>query len=160
MVDAVLSASRALVAVAARSLHHAAEDVTLVQYRVLVELAARGPQRLADLAAVLDVDASTATRMCERLVRKGLVAWRRSATDRRLVRVSLAAAGPWLVADVTARRSRRSWHACPIRTAVPSCPLYARSLQPPGRFRAKVAPSWPLERGLRPTDFSTGTRGL
>ncbi len=43
LVDAVLGASRALVAVAARSLVNVAEDVTLAQYRVLVELAARGP---------------------------------------------------------------------------------------------------------------------
>ena len=51
LVDAVLGASRALVAVAARSLADLAEDVTLAQYRALVELAARGPQRPADLAA-------------------------------------------------------------------------------------------------------------
>ena len=77
LVDAVLGASRALVAVAARSLANVAEDVTLAQYRVLVELAARGPQRLADLAAALGVDRSTATRMCDRLVRKRLVQRRR-----------------------------------------------------------------------------------
>jgi DNA-binding MarR family transcriptional regulator len=98
LVDAVLAASRALVAVAARSLGHIAEDVTLVQYRVLVELAARGPQRLADLAEVLAVDPSTATRMCDRLVR------RRAVTDRRTVRVSVTALGRELVADVTRRR--------------------------------------------------------
>ncbi|HTW09094.1 MAG TPA: MarR family transcriptional regulator [Acidimicrobiales bacterium] len=104
LLDAVLGASRALVAVAARSLVDVADDVTLVQYRVLVELAARGPQRLADLAAVLEVDPSTATRMCDRLVRKGLVTRRRASADRRIVRVSLAPAGRELVADVTRRR--------------------------------------------------------
>ena len=36
VVDAVLSASRVLVAVAARSLGDAAEEVTLTQYRTLV----------------------------------------------------------------------------------------------------------------------------
>lgn len=104
LVDAVLGASRALVAVAARSLGDVAEEVTLVQYRVLVELAARGPQRVADLASVLGVGPSTATRMCDRLVRKGLVSRRRSSTDRRLVRVSLAPEGRELVAEVTSRR--------------------------------------------------------
>ena len=44
------AASRALVAVAARSLATVADDVTLPQYRVLIELASRGPLRLADLA--------------------------------------------------------------------------------------------------------------
>ncbi|MFZ0376596.1 MAG: hypothetical protein WAL38_02105, partial [Solirubrobacteraceae bacterium] len=55
LVVAVLGASRALVAVAARSLANVAEDVTLAQYRVLIELAARGPQRPADLATALRV---------------------------------------------------------------------------------------------------------
>ncbi|HUB69706.1 MAG TPA: MarR family winged helix-turn-helix transcriptional regulator [Acidimicrobiales bacterium] len=104
LLDAVLGASRALVAVAARSLVDVADDVTLVQYRVLVELAASGPQRLADLANGLGVDPSTATRMCDRLVRKGLVLRRRATADRRAVRVSLAPSGRDLVTEVTRRR--------------------------------------------------------
>lgn len=104
LVDAVLSASRALVAVAARSLGDVAEEVTLAQYRVLVELAARGAQSIADLAALLGVGPSTATRMCDRLVRKGLISRRRSTSDRRSVRVSLAHEGKDLVSQVTQRR--------------------------------------------------------
>jgi len=50
VVDAVLSASRVLVAVAARSLADIAEEVTLTQYRTLVVLASRGPQNLVGLA--------------------------------------------------------------------------------------------------------------
>jgi DNA-binding MarR family transcriptional regulator len=104
LVDAVLGASRALVGVAARSLAGVAEDVTLPQYRFLIELASRGPQRLADLASALEVDRSTATRMCDRLVRKRLVTRRRTQEDRRAVRVSLTAAGGELVAEVSRRR--------------------------------------------------------
>ncbi|TAN28792.1 MAG: MarR family transcriptional regulator, partial [Actinomycetota bacterium] len=104
LIDAVLGASRALVAVAARSLGDLAEEVTLAQYRVLVELAARGSQNVADLAAMLGVGPSTATRMCDRLVRKGLVSRRRSTTDRRLVRVSLAPSGRNLVIQVIRKR--------------------------------------------------------
>ncbi len=104
LVDAVLGASRALVAVAARSLADLAEDVTLAQYRALVELAARGPQRPADLASALGVDRSTATRMCDRLVRKQLVQRRRISADRRGVRISLTSAGHALVEEVTRRR--------------------------------------------------------
>ena len=104
MVDAVLSASRALVAVSARSLAALPEDVTLPQYRALVVIAARGPQRLADLAVALGVEPSTATRMCDRLVRKDLVYRRRTSTDRRGVRISLAVAGRELVEEVTRRR--------------------------------------------------------
>jgi DNA-binding MarR family transcriptional regulator len=103
-VDAVIAASRALVAVAARSVAGAGEDVTLAQYRALVVLASRGPQRIADLAGMLDVNPSTATRMCDRLARKRLVRRQRSASDRRSVRVALCPAGQELVAAVTRRR--------------------------------------------------------
>jgi DNA-binding MarR family transcriptional regulator len=104
LVDTVLAASRALVAVAARSLAAAGDEVTLPQYRALVVLAARGPQGTAELAAALAVNPSTATRMCDRLVRRGLVRRHRQAGDRRTVRIALTAAGRELVAEVTRRR--------------------------------------------------------
>jgi DNA-binding MarR family transcriptional regulator len=104
LVDAVLAASRALVAVAARSLAAAAEEVTLPQYRALVVLAADGPKGTADLAAALAVDPSTVTRVCDRLVRKGLVRRHRQPGDRRTVRIALTGAGRDLVAEVTRRR--------------------------------------------------------
>jgi DNA-binding MarR family transcriptional regulator len=104
LVDAVLGASRVLVAVAARSLGDVGEEVTLTQYRTLVVLASRGPQRLAELAEAVDVTPPTASRMCDRLVRKGLIARRHERGDRRLVRLSLADKGRELVAAVTARR--------------------------------------------------------
>lgn len=104
VVDAVLGASRVLIAVAARSVAGAGADVTLPQYRVLVVLASRGPQRLADLSAALDVTPSTGTRMCDRLVRKRLVRRQRLTSDRRSVRVALTEAGAELVAGATRRR--------------------------------------------------------
>ncbi|MGH9064870.1 MAG: MarR family winged helix-turn-helix transcriptional regulator [Acidimicrobiales bacterium] len=104
VIEAVLHASRALVAVAARSLAGAGEDVTLPQYRALVVLAARGPQSMAALASALAVNPSTATRMCDRLVRKGLVRRRASPSDRRQVRLAMTVAGRRLVDDVTERR--------------------------------------------------------
>ncbi len=127
LVDAVLGASRALVAVAARSLANVAEDVTLAQYRFLVELASRGPQKLADLATALAVERSTATRMCDRLVRKHLVTRRRGHDDRRVVNVSLSPAGAALVAEVSRRRRAEittivarmpSAHREPVMTAL------------------------------------------
>ena len=102
--DAVLTASRVLVSVAARSLAGAEEEVSLAQYRVLVVLASRGPQRLADLAEALAVQPSTATRMCDRLVRKGLVRRHRASSDRREIRLALTTPGRHLVDGVTARR--------------------------------------------------------
>ena len=104
MVDAVLSASRSLMAVATRSPGAAAEETTIAQYRVLVVLASRGPQRIVDLAAALDVTPSTAGRMCDRLVRKGLIRRHRARADRRAVLVSVTAAGRLVVDQATARR--------------------------------------------------------
>jgi DNA-binding MarR family transcriptional regulator len=104
VVDAVLSASRVLVAVAARSLADVAEEVTLTQYRTLVVLASRGPQNLAGLADAVGVTPATATRMCDRLVRKDLIRRRTERDDRRQLRVALTARGRSLVDAVTVRR--------------------------------------------------------
>ncbi|HEY2428969.1 MAG TPA: MarR family transcriptional regulator [Acidimicrobiales bacterium] len=101
--DAVLTASRVLVAVAARSLADMG-DVTLPQYRALVVLSSRGPQPVGALAEALAVNPSTATRLAERLVRHGLIRKDPSASDRREVVVSLTAEGRGLIAGVTARR--------------------------------------------------------
>jgi DNA-binding MarR family transcriptional regulator len=104
VVDAVLTASRALVAVSTRSLGEAAEHTTIAQYRMLVVLASRGPQRMTDLAAALDVAPSTAGRMTDRLVRKQLARRHRARADRRSVVVSLTPAGRQVVDEATARR--------------------------------------------------------
>jgi DNA-binding MarR family transcriptional regulator len=103
-VDAVLTASRSLVAVASRSLGAAAEKTRIAQYRALVVLASRGPRRMADVAEALDVAPSTAGRMCDRLVRKGLVRRHRARGDRRAVLVSVSLAGRQVVDEATRRR--------------------------------------------------------
>ena len=102
--EAVLTASRTLVAVATQSLGAVAEDTTLAQYRTLVVLASRGPQRLVDLAGALGVTASTAGRMCDRLVRKQLVRRHRTRADRRSVLITLTQAGEQVVDQATTRR--------------------------------------------------------
>ena len=104
VVDAVLTASRTLIAVAEQSLGAAAEETTLAQYRALVVLASRGPQRMVDLARALEVTAPTAGRMCDRLLRKGLIRRHRARADRREVQVSITAAGRHVVDQATARR--------------------------------------------------------
>jgi DNA-binding MarR family transcriptional regulator len=103
-VDGVLAASRALVAIATRSLGAAAEETTIAHYRALVVLASRGPQRISDLAGALGVAPSTAGRMCDRLVRKRLVRRNRVRADRRSVQVSITPAGRRVVDEATARR--------------------------------------------------------
>jgi len=104
--DAILTASRVLVAVAARSLAAAGEDVTLSQYRALVVLCARGPQTMSALAEHLDCSPSAATRLCDRLVRKDLVDRSRPGANRREVVVGVTSAGAALVRAVTRHRRR------------------------------------------------------
>lgn len=106
LTDAVLTASRVLVAVAARSLVEHAGEVSLHQYRALVVLASRGPLRPVDLAEALGVDPSTATRMCDRLAKKRLISRRRQGDDRREVRLDLNGRSRALMEAVTERRRK------------------------------------------------------
>jgi DNA-binding MarR family transcriptional regulator len=117
MVDAVLSASRVLVAIAARSLADAGEDVTLTQYRSLVILASRGPQNIAELAQTVAVTPPTASRLCDRLIKKGLVRRRTDRHDRRQVQIALTQMGRDLVDAVTDRRRQE---IAEILAAVPA----------------------------------------
>lgn len=102
--DAVLSASRALVAVAARSLSVVDEEVTLPQYRVLVVLSARASAGMGELSAELGCSASTATRLCDRLVARGLIDRDHRPSNRRIVDVQVTRLGRRLVDRVTLRR--------------------------------------------------------
>ncbi len=106
LVDSLVTASRVLVAVAARSLAALDEDVTLAQYRTMVLVASRGPQTVASLGQLLSVTPATATRMCDRLEKKGLITRTTGTEDRRTVTVALTESGRDLIATVTARRRR------------------------------------------------------
>ena len=66
VVEAVLTASRTLVALAERPGGVAADDPTPAQYRALVVLAARGPLRMADLARARRRPGGCATGWCAR----------------------------------------------------------------------------------------------
>jgi DNA-binding MarR family transcriptional regulator len=102
--DAVLAASRAFVAIAARSVTDLLADITLPQYRVLVVLATSGPRSLRVLAEALDASPSTTSRLCERLARKKLIRRQASRSDRREVRLSATDNGLTLYQEVIARR--------------------------------------------------------
>ncbi len=101
--DALLEASKALVGIALRTLP---ERVTLSQFRTLALLESAGGMRSSDLADALEVSPSTATRMCDRLVRAGLVDRVTSEDDRRQVRLTLTPTGAKLVRDGLAGRRR------------------------------------------------------
>ncbi|MCW2818520.1 MAG: transcriptional regulator, MarR family [Marmoricola sp.] len=102
--SAFVTASRALLSLAVRTIDEAPVEVTLAQHRVLVLLAAHGDQPVGDIADGLGVNPSNATRICDRLQRLDLISRTRSEQDRRVVVVSLSPRGADLVKAVTARR--------------------------------------------------------
>ncbi|WP_406186327.1 MarR family winged helix-turn-helix transcriptional regulator [Streptomyces sp. NBC_01006] len=101
---ALLTASRLLVAVSARSLAAAEDKVTLAQFRMLVVLATRGAAKLVVLAEALGVNPSTAMRMVDRLIAVGLADRRPNPENRRETILTVTPAGLRLVEEVTARR--------------------------------------------------------
>jgi DNA-binding MarR family transcriptional regulator len=104
LTDALLDASRALVAVAARSMADVSDRLTLAEFRALVVLHRAGPLPVTVLAERVGVHQSTATRIAARLGRRELVASDKSPEDRRLTVVRLTPAGRSLVDGVVARR--------------------------------------------------------
>ncbi|MFD5426566.1 MarR family winged helix-turn-helix transcriptional regulator [Streptomyces sp. NPDC127084] len=103
---AVLTASRLLVAVSARSLAAVEERVTLPQFRLLVVLSMQGPAKLVTLADRLGVNPSTAMRMVDRLIAAGLAVREPNPDSRRETLLRLTDEGHALVEDVMARRRR------------------------------------------------------
>ena len=102
----VLSASRALVGVAARSLAKVESDLTLPQYRALVLLSGRGEMNARSLATALEIKPSTLTGLGDRLVAKGLITRTPSHESRREVVLRISPRGRTLVNAVTERRRR------------------------------------------------------
>ncbi|MCM1976299.1 MarR family winged helix-turn-helix transcriptional regulator [Streptomyces sp. G1] len=102
---AVLTASRLLVAVSARSLAAVVEErVTLPQFRMLVVLSTRGATKLVTLAELLRVAPSTAMRMVDRLIAAGLADRQPNPDSRRETLLRLTDEGRRIVEDVSARR--------------------------------------------------------
>ena len=116
VVDAVVRASRALVGITVEALASVSDEVTLPQLRTLGVVSLEGPQTVSALAERLDVHASTMTRMCSRLVARGLVVRTPSAIDRREVVIELTAQGQGLV-DVVLDKRRREIDAVVRRMA-------------------------------------------
>jgi DNA-binding MarR family transcriptional regulator len=103
----VLTASRALLGVVARSLAPILDQVTIPQFRVLVVLStAAAPVRNGDLAAMLGVHPSTFTRTADRLVAGGWVVRAENPENRRETLVQLSHEGRRLVDEVTEHRRR------------------------------------------------------
>jgi DNA-binding MarR family transcriptional regulator len=103
-VDAVLTASRLLVAISARSFAPVENTLTLPQFRMLVVLDRGEAMNISRLGEHLDVTPSTAMRMVDRLVAAGMVRRESSDANRREVLVSPTPNGRRVVRTVTRRR--------------------------------------------------------
>jgi DNA-binding MarR family transcriptional regulator len=102
--DALLTASRLLVAISAKSIAQVDETITIPQFRTLVILSNRGPVNLATLAGLLGVQPSAAGRMVDRLVSAGLIDRLPHPNSRRELLAALTKRGRAVVREVTTHR--------------------------------------------------------
>jgi DNA-binding MarR family transcriptional regulator len=102
--DALLTASRLLVAISARSIGQVDETITIPQFRTLVILSNHGQINLATLARLLGVQPSATGRMVDRLVAAGLIDRLPHPTSRRELLAALTKRGRDVVRRVTAHR--------------------------------------------------------
>ena len=109
VVDGVLAASKALVGLAARSIASLGEGdagLTLVQFRALLLIVDGRADTPGDLATLLEIHPSNATRLVDRLVAKDLVGREAADGDRRAVPLGPTAAGRSVVSRVLRHRRR------------------------------------------------------
>jgi DNA-binding MarR family transcriptional regulator len=92
--------------VAIRSLDVLDGAVSLAQFRMLSVLADLGRARSARVARALGIDASTVTRLADRLVSAGHVIRGSDPQHRSVVTLELTPSGQQLVSKVAARRDR------------------------------------------------------
>jgi DNA-binding MarR family transcriptional regulator len=148
-VTALLTASRVLVGVSARSLTVVEDTVTLPQFRTLVILDSHGEVNLNRLAELLAVNSSTAMRMIDRLLTSDLVTRRENPLNRREVLLGLSPHGATVVMKVTETRRKD------IARIVQALPAGQRSdliaalhsfsdaaQEPPVSFDLAAAPMW------------------
>ena len=105
-VDVLLAATRVLTGVALRSLDILDGAVTLPQFRMLAVLGDLGQARSVQVARALGLDASTVTRLADRLVAAGHVTRGNEPSHRGVVTLELTATGQDLVSRVAAWREQ------------------------------------------------------
>jgi len=104
-IAATVTSSRALLGIVATSISGALDELSLVQFRLLVVLHTSGPMRMGDLAQRVGVHPSTLSRTVDRLEAGKWIAREASVESRREVMVAATDKGDAMVADVT--RTRR-----------------------------------------------------
>ena len=105
-VEALQAATRVLAGVALRSLDVLGGVTTLPQFRMLAVLAELGRARCSRVARALALDASTVTRLADRLVTAGHVARGSDPTHRSVVTLELTPSGERLVSAVSRWRQQ------------------------------------------------------
>ena len=103
-VDAVMRASRALVGITAASIADVDDRVTLPQLRVMMMMATRGAMNLVAVAAGLEVSSPNASRICDRLLKAGMLDRTEDPHDRRHVTLTLTPDGEALIEQVIRHR--------------------------------------------------------
>ncbi len=104
LVESFVTASRALVGIAVRSVAAASPPITVPQHRVLVLLAAEEELTVGEVGELLGIAQSNASRLVDRLQRLDLVRRQRGADDGRVVSVGITAAGRRVVEKVMDHR--------------------------------------------------------
>lgn len=104
--EALQAATRVLAGVALRSLDVLDGVITLPQFRMLAVLAELGCARSSRVARALGLDASTVTRLADRLVGSGHVTRGSDPRHRSVVTLELTPSGEGLVCAVSRWRQR------------------------------------------------------
>ena len=102
--ETIMAASRVITAVVVRSLSAVDARLSVPQLRVLVMVSNEQGLSVNEVARGLGVNASNASRTCERLVASGLLNRDEHADDRRRVVLTLTSKGRKLVRSVMDRR--------------------------------------------------------
>ena len=102
--DTLLTASRLLMAISARSVSQVDETITTAQFRTLMILSNQGPINLATLAGLLGVQPSATGRMVDRLVAAELIDRLPHPTSRRELLATLTDRGQDVVRRITEHR--------------------------------------------------------
>ncbi len=103
-IEAVMRASRALVGISAASVAEVDDLVTIPQLRVMTMIATLGAINLGAVAAGLQVSPSNASRICDRLLKIGMVDRRDDPADRRQITLTLTSDGEALLDRVNRHR--------------------------------------------------------
>lgn len=107
-IEALDMAQSTLRAVSDAALADLGKGLTATQLRLLDRLSKLGESRLIDLAEVLSIAPSTATRICDALAERQLIVRHRRGRDRRELQIALTPAGTELL-DAVGRRTVAGW---------------------------------------------------